>query len=77
MEGELKILESRLEMSRGSYDKAFKRLRKGILRGGLDNTESYVLLAIAAKATSHKAELDEALKEARDNGADLALLTSP
>jgi hypothetical protein len=77
VEGDLKILESRLEMSRGSYDKAFKRLRKGLLRGGLDSTEGYVLLAIAAKATSHKEALDEAVKEARENGADLALLTGP
>ena len=76
-EEELKILESRLEMSRGTYDRAFKRLRKGLLRGGgLDSTEGYVLLAIAAKATSHKDELDEAVKEAQKNGADLALLMS-
>lgn len=78
MEEELKILESRLEMRRGLYDKAFKRLRKGLLRGGgLDSTEGYVLLAIAARATGHPKELEEALKEARENGADLALLTSP
>jgi tetratricopeptide (TPR) repeat protein len=72
---ELKILESRLEMSRGAYDKAFKRLRKGLLRrGDLDSTEGYVLLAIAAKATSHKEEFDEAVKEARENGADVSAL---
>lgn len=77
-EEELKILESRLEMSRGTYDRAFKRLRKGLLRGGgLDSTEGYVLLAIAAKATSHQEELDEAVKEAQENGADLALLMGP
>lgn len=74
---ELKILESRLEMSRGTYDKAFKRLRKGLLRAGsLDSTEGYVLLAIAAKATSHPEELDEALKEAKEGGADVTALTA-
>lgn len=73
---ELKILESRLEMSRGVYDKAFKRLRKGLLRGGgLDSTEGYVLLAIAARETSHKQEFDEAVKEAKENGADVSVLT--
>jgi hypothetical protein len=73
---ELKILESRLEMSRGVYDKAFKRLRKGLLRGGgLDSTEGYLLLAIAAKQTSHRSEFDEAVKEAKENGADLTALT--
>ena len=73
---ELKILESRLEMSRGVYDKAFKRLNKGLLRGGgLDSTEGYVLLAIAAKETSHKEAFDEAVKEAKENGADVSVLT--
>jgi len=73
---ELKILESRLDMSRGDYDKAFKRLRKGLLRGGgMDSTEGYVLLAIAAKATSHREEYDEAMKTARENGADVTVLT--
>jgi peptidase M1-like protein len=71
---ELKILEARLEMARGDYDKAFKRLRKGLLRGGLDSTEGYVLLAIAAKATSHREEFDEAMKTARENGADVTVL---
>lgn len=73
---ELKILESRLEMSRGIYDKAFKRLNKGLLRGGgLDSTEGYVLLAIAAKETSHKEAFDEAIKAAKENGADVGVLT--
>ncbi len=73
---ELKILESRLEMSRGVYDKAFKRLNKGLLRGGgLDSTEGYVLLAIAAKQTSHKEEFDKAVKQAKENGADVSVLT--
>ncbi|HKV13088.1 MAG TPA: hypothetical protein VJ725_33410, partial [Thermoanaerobaculia bacterium] len=68
---------SRLEMRQGVYDKAFKRLRKGLLKSGsLDGTEGYVLLAIAAQATGHKEELAEALKQARENGADLTSLDS-
>lgn len=75
---ELKILESRLEMSRGVYDKAFKRLNKGLLRGGgLDSTEGYVLLAIAARETARKDAFDEAIKAARENGADVSVLTEP
>jgi tetratricopeptide (TPR) repeat protein len=71
---ELQILESRLDLSRGDDEKAFKRLRNGLLRrGDLDDAEGYVLLAIAAKATSHREEFDEAVKLARENGADLAL----
>jgi len=77
VEEDLKILQSRLEMRRGVYDKAFKRLRKGLLKSGnLDSTEGYVLLAIAAQATGHKEELEEAMKQARENGADLTSLAS-
>jgi hypothetical protein len=73
---EFKVLKARLEVRRGDYQKAFQRLRKGLLRDGeIDSTEGYVLLAIAAKATSHQTEFEEAIKEARDNGADLAALT--
>lgn len=77
VEENLKILQSRLEVRRGVYDKAFKRLRKGLLKSGsLDSTEGYVLLAIAAQATGHKEELEEAMKQARENGADLTSLAS-
>jgi Tfp pilus assembly protein PilF len=72
---ELKLIQSRLEMRRGAYDKAFKRLRKGLLGGGdLDSTEGYVLLAIAAQATGNQKEMEEAVKTAKENGADLAAL---
>lgn len=72
---ELKLVQSRLEMRRGAYDKAFRRLRKGVLGGGdLDSPEAYVLLAIAAQATGNQKEMEEALKSARDNGADVAAL---
>ena len=74
---DLKVIESRLDIRRGDYDKAFKRLNKGLLRRGtLDSTESFILLAIAAQATGHTAELKEATEAAKENGADLALLGS-
>jgi tetratricopeptide (TPR) repeat protein len=73
---EFKVLQARLEVRRGDYQRAFQRLRKGLLRDGeLDSTEGYVLLAIAAKATSHQVEFEEAVKEARENGADVSVLT--
>jgi aminopeptidase N len=75
---DLQVIESRLDLRHGEFDRAFKRLRKGLLRQQtLDGTESYVLLAIAAQATQHSEELEQALKAARDNGADLTLLGSP
>lgn len=75
IEEELKVVESRLDIRRGDFDRAFKRLRKGLLaRGSIDSTEGYLLLAIAAKATGHGEELEQALKAAREGGVDVALL---
>ena len=75
---EMKVLTSRIEMRRGEYEKAFRRLRKGLLKAGqLDSTEGYVLLAIAARATGHADELAEATRKARENGADLSQLSNP
>ena len=73
---EWKLLKSRLEIRRGDYDKAFRRLRKGLGDiGGLDNAEANLLLAIAAKATHHKEEYDRAVKAARESGVEMALLS--
>ncbi len=72
---ELRVLESRLDLRQGTYDKALKRLRKGLLKSGdIDGTEGYLLLAIAAKEAGSKDDFDRAVKTARENGADLALL---
>ena len=73
---EFTLLKSRLDVRRGNYDKAFQRLRKGLKPGAdaLDSSEGYALLAISARATGHKEELDKALKKARDNGADVSAL---
>jgi len=74
---DFKVLRSRLDVRRGDYEKAFKRLRKGLAGGGeLDSSEEYALLAIAARQTSHKEELDKAVRKARENGADVSLLTA-
>jgi hypothetical protein len=73
---EFTLLKSRLDVRRGNYDKAFQRLRKGLKPGAdaLDSSEGYALLAISARATGHKEELDKALKKARENGADVSAL---
>lgn len=75
-EEEFTLLKARLDVRRGDYDKAFQRLRKGLKPGRdeLDSSEGYALLAISARATGHKEELDKALKKARENGADVSLL---
>jgi aminopeptidase N len=72
---EWKLLKSRLEIRRGAYDKAFRRLRKGLDDiGGLDSAEGNLLLAIAAKATHHQEEYDRAVKAAKESGAEMGLL---
>ncbi len=78
-EEEFTLLKARLDVRRGDYDKAFQRLRKGLKPGRdeLDSSEGYALLAISARETEHKEELDKAMKKARENGADVTLLSSP
>ncbi|HEX5760389.1 MAG TPA: M1 family aminopeptidase [Thermoanaerobaculia bacterium] len=71
---EMKVLQSRLDVRRGAYDRAFKRLRRGLASGAVDGTEGQVLLAIAAKALGKGEEYERAAKTARASGADLAAL---
>jgi hypothetical protein len=60
-EEDIRVIESRLDLRRGDYDRAFKRLNKALLkREDSDTTESYVLLAIAAQKTGHADELKKA-----------------
>jgi predicted Zn-dependent protease len=72
---ELKLLESRLAVRRGSYDKAFRQLRKGMEDGDLGG-EGFALMAVAAHASGHTEEYGKALKKARENGVDVAALTA-
>jgi len=67
--GEFKLLQSRLAVRRGSYDKAFRQLRKEDL-----GSEGYALLAVAARASGHGEDYEKALKKARERGADVATL---
>lgn len=77
IEEELTSVEARLDIHQGEAERAFKRLRKRVLgRGSVEGTEGYVLLAIAAQATGHHEELKEALETAKENGADVSMLTA-
>lgn len=72
---EVKILESRMDLRRGDYDRAFKRLNKAVLkREDSDSTEAYVLLAIAAQKTGHAEELKKAKDAVKESGSDLSAL---
>lgn len=69
---EFQVVRSRLEIRRGDYQKAFQRLQKST---GSLSSEGYALLAIAAHESGHAAAFQDAVKKARENGADVALLT--
>lgn len=72
----VRVLRARLEIRRGDYEKAYRRLRKGVIASEtLDTSEAYVLLAVAAQKSGHGDDFLRALKWARDTGADVSALT--
>jgi tetratricopeptide (TPR) repeat protein len=72
------LLQAKLDVRRGDYDKAFRRLRKRAgAEGDLDDAEIYALLAIAARKTGHDEELQRALGKAKKNGVDVSALEQP
>ncbi len=74
---ELRVVESRLDVRRGDYDRAFQRLNKALLkRADIDSTEGFVLLAIAAQKTGHAEELEKAKDEVKESGSDLSALAN-
>ena len=73
---EQKIVDARLALRRGDFDRAFRRLHGGFFTNGVDSTEGYLLLAIAAQASGRRDDRAQALKAVKDSGADVALLTA-
>jgi len=74
---ELRVVEARLDVRRGDYDRAFKRLNKALLkREDIDSTEGFVLLAIAAQKTGHAEELKKAKDAVKESGSDLSALAN-
>ncbi len=72
---DIRVIESRLDLRRGDYDRAFKRLNKALLkREDSDNAESFVLLAIAAQKTGHTEEFQKAKDAVKEAGSDLSAL---
>jgi hypothetical protein len=71
----IRLQEARLAVRQARYEDAFRLLRKAVLKRGLDSAEAVLLLAIAAHAGGHPAELQQALDEAKEAGADVTLLT--
>lgn len=77
-EDAVRLMRARLDIRRGDFESAFRRLRKGVLKTEeLDSSEAYVLLAVAAQKSGHGEDFATALKKAKETGADLSALTAP
>ncbi|HEX9733934.1 MAG TPA: M1 family aminopeptidase [Thermoanaerobaculia bacterium] len=73
---QLRTLEARLAIRSGDPERAYKLLRKAILRrGDLESAEGVLLLAIAARATGHTEDYEAALEMAREKDSDVSGLT--
>jgi hypothetical protein len=69
LEGEQSLLTAWVEVRRGRFDGAFKRLNRSVPHRS--SAEGFLLLAIAAEKTGHAEEYEKAIKHARERGADL------
>lgn len=72
---EVNVVRARLEVRRGEYEKAYRRLRRGVIaRETLDTSEAFALMAVAARQSGHTEEFATALKKAKETGVDVAAL---
>jgi tetratricopeptide (TPR) repeat protein len=72
---EFVLIECRLDLRAAAFDKVFRRLNRKILeQHQQDSLEGLLLLAIAARATGHGEPFEQAVKKARERGADVSLL---
>lgn len=71
----LRILDARLALHQRDAERAYKRLKKKILKtGDLEDAEGALLLAIAATELGKEKEARDALEIAKELGADTSLL---
>ncbi len=70
---DLKAAEARLALRAGQPERAYRLLRKTAARDDT-NTESLLLLAIAARATGHPDQLEAALEAAARRGAAVSAM---
>ena len=76
-QGMMRRTRDRMALRQGEYGRVYRRLRKILFpNASRPDTESLLMLAMAARQQGHKNEAQEALERARDRGADVALLTS-
>ena len=73
-DAESRVLRARLDVHRGDYERAFKRLRKAVVEHAYEDAETASLFAIAAERLGRADELGKARKLALAWGVDLAEL---
>jgi tetratricopeptide (TPR) repeat protein len=76
-QGWLSRIEARIQIQRGEYETAFKRLNKRMMQKHRSNsTEGYLLLAIAARALGKEDVLADSLEAAEEQGADVTVFAA-
>jgi hypothetical protein len=77
LESDFVMLEARLDLAKGDARKAFRALRKAVLkRSSVDETEAWLLLALAAYEADELDECQEALDVVREREVDVAALAT-
>lgn len=72
---DVNVVRARLEIRRGEYEKAYRRLRRGVIaKETIDTSEAFALMAVAARHSGHTEEFTTALKKAKETGVDVAAL---
>ncbi|MFN7941302.1 MAG: M1 family aminopeptidase [Thermoanaerobaculia bacterium] len=75
IDDELDLLEARFDLQRGDAARVLRKLRKAVLRyQDLDQTEAWMLLAIAARAERDDETWTKASAEVKKRGVDLSAL---
>ncbi|MGH7858010.1 MAG: hypothetical protein ACREQY_11835, partial [Candidatus Binatia bacterium] len=75
LETDLLMLEARLDLAKGEAQKAFRALRKAVLkRSSVDETEAWLILALTALEAGELDDCQEALDVVREREVDVKLL---
>lgn len=75
--GEIDLLDARLALHEKDFERAYRLLRKGVVKQGtIEGAEGSLLLAIAARATGHTEEAKQAIEDAKQGGAEVGVLTA-
>lgn len=75
IEGEIAVLEARMDLARGRAEDAHRRLRRVLLeKKSLDSPEGFALFAVTSHRIGADEDLEIALDEAADRGVDITAI---